>query len=212
MTSNVVNATKQKGLLGRLLFYGIMGGCGCVLFAVATLNIQPYRMALMKGLGSMAPGILTWPSVRVFCFLFGTIIFLGIQACEILPGLIQQSRAAVLTILDDIENQPDKVESKDDDSPLVKRLKEKLNNVPERLIKLLFRLKSWVYAVDGVICWIVFPPVKAGVTIGTFNVFRDLAWGNVLLIALTLFACEAVCWVIGIVYGSRRWIETIGVK
>jgi hypothetical protein len=198
---------------GVALYYIILFGAGCILVTVVSANVIPYRTGVTFVFNAALPAAaLSWSFVIFLSYVFGFLIFGMFQALEILPDALVRSKASVLLMLDEIDHAPTDVKPNKSDSPMVAQLKESLSRLPEKQVKVIFRLKTIAYFFDGIFCFFIFPPFVEGAQLLGFNPFTDVQWVNVALMALTLLAFEQVIKVIWNIQDAEAWIKAIGGK
>lgn len=204
---------KKRGSIrwGWILYYLILLGCGCLLITVIGLNVIPYQMGVTQIFEMALPPVtLSWGVVIAASYLFGILIFGMFQAIEVLPNALVRSRASVLMMLDEIGKAPANLKVEKTDSQIIRQLKESLARIPERQVKIIFRLKTIAYFFDGCFCYFIFPPFAEGAQLIGFDIFTDVQWMNVLFIGLTLVAFEQIVHVIWHIQDAERWIKAIG--
>jgi hypothetical protein len=182
----------------------------CVVIAIwfGFLNVNPYAQAVRLVVrnstdSSLVQIIAMIPIVNGFAFIFGSamhwligLILWGIiQTIEVFPILLKRDRAFMKVIIN--ENQGTekfKVDAKDD--PALAALKTWYNRFPTLTMNNARNLALFTYAIDFLICTIIYPPCKGGfgqlMFILVSGQWTRLDWGNIALLMITLFAIEII--------------------
>lgn len=200
----------------------------CVAAALwfAYLNINPYAQAVRFILGTIADnslvrGILALPLLgSLFAFtgifahwIIGFVLWAVIQTIEVLPIILRHDRAFLRTVLSH-HDQSHRVPLSSTDNPTLKALKLWYNRFPLLAIAKARRWRKLTYAIDFLICIIVYPPAASFSTF-LFLIFTGqwsaLDWANIALLVVTLLAIEVIVelllWIGQIVFYYRSSAE-----
>lgn len=175
----------------------------------AFLNINPYAQAVRLIIRnstsdtSLVQIIAMIPIVNGFAVLLGSamhwligLILWGIiQTIEVFPILLKRDRAFMKVIIN--ENQgAEKFKVGKDDDPAIAALKNWYNRFPTLTMSNARNLALFTYAIDFLICTVVYPPCKGGfgqlMFILVSGQWTRLDWGNIALLMITLFAIEII--------------------
>ena len=175
----------------------------------AFLNINPYAQAVRLIIRnstsdtSLVQIIAMIPIVNGFAallgsamhWLIGLILWGIIQTIEVFPTLLKRDRAFMKVIIN--ENQgAEKFKVGKDDDPAIAALKNWYNRFPTLTMSNARNLALFTYAIDFLICTVVYPPCKGGfgqlMFILVSGQWTRLDWGNIALLMITLFAIEII--------------------
>ena len=175
----------------------------------AFLNINPYAQAVRLIIRnstsdtSLVQIIAMIPIVNGFAallgsamhWLIGLILWGIIQTIEVFPILLKRDRAFMKVIIN--ENQgAEKFKVGKDDDPAIAALKNWYNRFPTLTMSNARNLALFTYAIDFLICTVVYPPCKGGfgqlMFILVSGQWTRLDWGNIALLMITLFAIEII--------------------
>lgn len=175
----------------------------------AFLNINPYAQAVRLIIRnstsdtSLVQIIAMVPIVNGFAsllgsamhWLIGLILWGIIQTIEVFPILLKRDRAFMKVIIN--ENQgAEKFKVGKDDDPAITALKNWYNRFPTLTMSNARNLALFTYAIDFLICTVVYPPCKGGfgqlMFILVSGQWTRLDWGNIALLMITLFAIEII--------------------
>ena len=175
----------------------------------AFLNINPYAQAVRLIIRnstsdtSLVQIIAMIPIVNGFAallgsamhWLIGLILWAIIQTIEVFPILLKRDRAFMKVIIN--ENQgAEKFKVGKDDDPAIAALKNWYNRFPTLTMSNARNLALFTYAIDFLICTVVYPPCKGGfgqlMFILVSGQWTRLDWGNIALLMITLFAIEII--------------------
>lgn len=176
----------------------------------AFLNIQPYaevvKIATEVGIvrdNTLINLINNIPIINginrtiglAFHWFVGLIIWVTIQTIEVFPVILKRDRAFIRTVINDLQSA-NRIPEREGDDPTLKALKRWYNNFPTLTITRARTLSIFVYAVDFLICTVVYPPVNGGFGRLMFVLisgqWNQIVWPNVFLLLATLFAVEAI--------------------
>lgn len=175
----------------------------------AYLNISPYAQAVklvFQGSAvdaSLIQLIAAIPIVNGFAATFGVamhwfvgaLLWLIIQTIEVFPILLKRDRAFVKTLISE-NQQAEKFEVRPSDDPSLVALKGWYNRFPTLTISAARNLALFTYAIDFLICAVVYPPSQGGFGQLMFIVvsgqWSRLDWANIALLMITLFAIEVI--------------------
>jgi hypothetical protein len=183
----------------------------CVFAAIwfAYLNINPYaqavKLVLKNSVGdsSLIQLVASIPIINGFAAMFGAaahwfigaLLWLIIQTIEVFPILLKRDRAFMRVIISE-NQQAEKFQVGSNDDPAVAALKSWYNRFPTLTISNARNLALFTYAIDFVICTVVYPPAKGGfdqlMFILVSGQWSKLNWGNIALLGITLFAIEVI--------------------
>jgi hypothetical protein len=175
----------------------------------AFLNINPYAQAVKLVIrnstsdSSLIQIIAMIPIVNGFAallgsamhWLIGLILWGIIQTIEVFPILLKRDRAFMRVIISENQGaEKFKVDAKDD--PALAALKGWYNRFPTLTMNNARNLALLTYAIDFLICTVVYPPCKGGfgqlMFILVSGQWTRLDWGNIALLMITLFAIEII--------------------
>ena len=175
----------------------------------AFLNINPYaqavRLIIRNSISdtSLVQIIAMIPIVNGFAallgsamhWLIGLILWGIIQTIEVFPTLLKRDRAFMKVIINENQGaEKFKVDAKDD--PALAALKNWYNRFPTLTMSNARNLALFTYAIDFLICTVVYPPCKGGfgqlIFILVSGQWTRLDWGNIALLMITLFAIEII--------------------
>jgi hypothetical protein len=175
----------------------------------AFLNINPYAQAVKLVIrnstsdSSLVQIIAMIPIVNGFAallgsamhWLIGLILWGIIQTIEVFPILLKRDRAFMRVIINENQGaEKFKVDAKDD--PALAALKTWYNRFPTLTMNNARNLALFTYAIDFLICTVVYPPCKGGfgqlMFILVSGDWTRLDWGNIALLMITLFAIEII--------------------
>ena len=175
----------------------------------AFLNINPYAQAVKLVVrdstsdSSLVQIIAMIPIVNGFAallgsamhWLIGLILWGIIQTIEVFPILLKRDRAFMKTIINE-NNQAEKFKVDAKDDPALAALKIWYNRFPTLTMSNARNLALFTYAIDFLICTIIYPPCKGGfgqlMFILVSGQWTRLDWGNIALLMITLFAIEII--------------------
>lgn len=175
----------------------------------AFLNINPYAQAVKLVVrdstsdSSLVQIIAMIPIVNGFAallgsamhWLIGLILWGIIQTIEVFPILLKRDRAFMKTIINE-NNQAEKFKVDAKDDPALAALKIWYNRFPTLTMSNARNLALFTYAIDFLICTIIYPPCKGGfgqlMFILVSGQWTGLDWGNIALLMITLFAIEII--------------------
>lgn len=175
----------------------------------AYLNIGPYAKAVQLTIQTATPDnallklIYSIPIINGIAATIGTalhwivgfFIWLAIQTIEVFPIILRRDRAFMRTLIQETQTA-DKFAEKEGDDPTLAALKRWYNNFPTLTLTNARNLALFAYAIDFLICIIVYPPVRGGFGQLMFVLFTGqwnrLDWGNIALLIITLFAIETI--------------------
>jgi hypothetical protein len=174
-----------------------------LLLVVIIRNIEPYAQWSSAWLGDITsgwwlaiPGV-DWFLDKLFRFC-GVILWMVFQTLECVPLLLLGTRFGLGTLIEAYSQQASqqkKIETYPTDDAVLKFLKAKYNSMGLQALDFFRMAQPFAYAVDLVVCWQVFPPLKDGYTwqqvITGWN-FGGISWGNVASLVITLLAFELV--------------------
>ena len=175
----------------------------------AFLNINPYAQAVKLVIRnstsdtSLVQIIAMIPIVNGFAallgsamhWLIGLILWGIIQTIEVFPILLKRDRAFMKVIINESQGAEKFKVGKDDD-PAIAALKSWYNRFPTLTMSNARNLALLTYAIDFLICTVVYPPCKGGfgqlMFILVSGDWTRLDWGNIALLMITLFAIEII--------------------
>ncbi len=175
----------------------------------AFLNLQPYAeavkavMANATGDAALIKLIAAIPIINGIAATIGTalhwivglLIWLVIQTVEVFPIILKRDRAFMKVLIDEAQSSQ-KFAIRQNDDPALAALKRWYNNFPTLTMTSARNLALFVYAIDFLICTIVYPPCQGGfgqlMFILMSGQWSQLDWGNIALLVITLFAIETI--------------------
>ncbi|AHJ28575.1 hypothetical protein NSP_22430 [Nodularia spumigena CCY9414] len=176
----------------------------------AFLNIQPYaevvKIATEIGIvkdNALLQLVNTIPIINglartiglAFHWFVGLIVWVTIQTIEVFPVILKRDRVFMKTIIKELQSS-EKFAERDGDDPTLIALKRWYNNFPTLTITKARTLSLFVYAVDFLICTVVYPPVNGGfgrlMFILVSGQWNQIIWANVFLLLATLFGVELI--------------------
>jgi hypothetical protein len=181
----------------------------CLLFVAGCLmiaNIKPYiNIAIWLGAGladlrliqalSIFPP-LAWLITNAgmfLAFITGFFLWALLQGLEMLPTIVLDDPEALLVLMSWVY-QFKRVIYHHNDSALLRKLKERFNNIPLEWIEKLQQTRSIAYVVDGILCFGFYPPIVGGYDrLGVFLVapsLQDVDLYNVTAALATMFGIE----------------------
>jgi hypothetical protein len=171
------------------------------------LNIQPYAVAIKLITGNgishsfIINLILDIPIVGAILGLFifgfnwiiGFLLWAAIQTIQLFPIVLRRDRRFMQSIISECDSHS-KYQIKENDDPALKALKRWYNKFPSLTISRSRTAALFAYVVDFLICMMVYPPVKGGLSDLMFILatgqFNRIDWGNVIMLLLTIFIVE----------------------
>jgi len=143
----------------------------------------------------------------------GLLLWLVIQAIEVLPMVINQNKRLMQGYIADAQTS-DQFEVYDHDDPFLAKLKETYNRIPTRAMRVLRKMRLFVYALDFLICLWIYPPVDGGfdslMLVLATGQLGQLNIPNCVLLLSSLFAIEILLIVLFIV--GDIWRRVNGLK
>lgn len=169
-----------------------MLSCG-VAVIVCFWNMQPYIRASAFALDAVL-NISEWTGAWViFSILTGVVLWGLLQTAEVYPVVLRHDRQMLRLIAAEAD-QCDKMELREEDDPALTSLKLWYNSFPLLSVRSARRGALLAYAIDSMICIIVFPPVSGGLDRMLFVLITgqwgQINWANVALILVMLFVFE----------------------
>lgn len=175
----------------------------------AFLNLQPYAEAvkavmanstidstlikliaaipIVNGIAAIIGTALHW--------VVGTLIWLVIQTVEVFPIILRRDRAFMKVLINQAQSSQ-KFAVRQNDDPALATLKRWYNSFPTLTMTNARNLALFTYAIDFLICTIVYPPCSGGfgqlMFILMSGQWSQLDWGNIALLTITLFAIETI--------------------
>ena len=183
----------------------------CLFFAAGALivaNIKPYVNIvswLGNGLGDMpiSKSLATFPPFgwllsnggMGLSLIAGFLLWGLLQGLEMLPKIILDDPDALLVLMSWVY-QFKKITYRDNDSPLLTKLKQRFNNLPLEWIEGMQQARAIAYIIDGALCFGFYPPIVGGYDrLGVFLVapsIKDLDVYNIIAAIATMFGLEVL--------------------
>jgi hypothetical protein len=183
----------------------------CLFFAAAALivaNIKPYVNIvtwLGNGLGSLPfiQSLSTFPPLGWLlgnsgiglATIAGFLLWGLLQGLEMLPKIILDDPDALLVLMSWVY-QFKKISHRDNDSPLLTKLKRRFNNLPLEWIEGMQQARAIAYIIDGILCFSFYPPIVGGYDrLSVFLVapsIQDLDIYNIVAAIATMFGLEVL--------------------
>ena len=181
----------------------------CLFFAAGLLifaNIKPY-IKIVTWLGT---GLSDMPIVKqlsqypifnwafsgggvVMAFIAGFLLWGLLQGLQILPKIILNDPEALLVLMAWVYRFKS-IAHKQTDSALLRKLKQRFNNMPLEWIESLQQARAIAYIIDGILCFSFYPPIIGGYDrLSVFLVspsISDLNLYNIAAALLTMFGIE----------------------
>lgn len=175
----------------------------------AFLNINPYaqsaKLLIQNSLAdsSLIQLIAMIPIINGFALMFGSaihwliglILWAIVQTIEIFPILLKRDRAFMRVLINE-NQQAEKFQILKTDDPAVAALKRWYNRFPHLTMSNARNLALFTYAIDFLVCTVVYPPCKGGfgqmIFILITGQWARLDWGNIASLFVTLFAVEVI--------------------
>lgn len=164
-----------------------------VKFTIATAGADSallkliYAIPIINGIAATIGTGLHW--------LVGLLIWAVVQTIEVFPIILRRDRAFMRVLINETQTS-DKFVEKEGDDPALAALKRWYNNFPTLTITNARNLSLFVYAIDFLVCTIVYPPARGGFSQLMFIIatgqWNRLDWGNIALLVITLFAIETI--------------------
>ncbi len=183
--------------------------CVAAMFWFAYINIGPYEIFVRRLSGgainqaflaiiSAIPIINGIAAIlgRGITWIVGTIVWGVLQIFELLPMVLYSHDDFLVSFVRDADARTP-FNLKDDDHWAVKKAKIAYNSAVAMLVGNLEVFKAVAYFIDFLICISVYSPVAGG-NVGTLfwvlltGQWGKIDWGNMVLIAITLFTVEAL--------------------
>lgn len=172
------------------------------------LNIFPYANAIKGILGGTTDNTLIRlialiPIINGIAasigfaihWIVGFVLWLVLQTIQLMPIVLKRDRAFMRVMIADAANTS-KFAIKEDDDPALKGLKRWYNNFPALTVS---RARTWAlgaYAVDFVICFVQYPPVKGGFSNFLFVIatgqWSQLNYYNIVMLFITIYIVELI--------------------
>ncbi len=183
----------------------------CLFFAAGMLivaNIKPY-INIVSWLGSGLVSTKILESLSAFppfnwllsnsgmglAMLAGFLLWGLLQGLEMLPKIILNDPDALLVLMSWVY-QFKKITHRDSDSPLLRKLKYRFNNLPLEWIEGMQQARAIAYIFDAILCFTFYPPIVGGYDrLGVFLVaptLKDLDVYNIIAAIATMFGLEVL--------------------
>ncbi len=202
-TTSVPNSQKSgTHWLIQFLRFCLLIGVGCLAFA----NIKPY-INIVNWLGSGLAdnkilsvignipliGYLFTTGAIATTFVLGCLLWAILQGQQMLPKLVLNDPEALLVLMSWVVRFKS-IAFKSTDTPMLRQLKQRFNNIPLEWIERMQNARAIAYVIDGILCFGYYPPIVGGYDrLGIFLVspsFNDIAWFNVVAALATMFGIE----------------------
>ncbi len=168
---------------------------------VVVKNIEPYSIWSQNWFGDMEPAWVQWVPgagfVATMAYRFtGIVIWIILQIFECIPIFLLGNRFGLGVLISSYEQQAEqqrKIESYPSDDAVLKFLKKKYNRLGLKSLDFFRMAVPFAYIVDILLVTTIFPPIRDGYTLGQVTSawdFSGVAWGNLVSIAVTVFAFE----------------------
>lgn len=210
-TADRTKTTTGKGVIGdttRIIVRILYWLCVAAALWFAYLNISPYAAAVKFAMSNtmdnatvqawlnlLAIGNLISFVSLVIPWIVGVILWSAIQTIEVFPIVLKHDRSFMRTVISDQETSQ-KFALNEDDDPAVTLLKQWYNRFPMLTVTKARNFSLFVYAIDFMICLLVYPPADGGFSNFFFLLmtgqFMALNWVNIALLVVTLYAIEAI--------------------
>lgn len=197
---------RNRGLI-KFIQFCLFFVAGCLMLA----NIKPYigislwigtglaAIQFIQALSAFPP--LAWLLTNAgmtAAFVSGFFLWALLQGLEMLPVLIMDDPEALLVLMAWVY-QFKGIGYRDSDTPLLRKLKERFNNIPLEWIEKLQQARSIAYVLDAVLCFGFYPPIVGGYDrLGVFLVapsWQDLDLYNIAAAIATMFGLEVLYYV-----------------
>ena len=204
-TTPVPNSQKSgTHWLIQFLRFCLLIGVGCLAFA----NIKPYiNIVNWLGSGLADNKILTviakipligyafTTGAIATTFIFGCLLWAILQGQQMLPKLVLNDPEALLVLMSWVVRFK-AIAFKSTDTPMLRQLKQRFNNIPLEWIERMQNARAIAYVIDGILCFGYYPPIVGGYDrLGIFLVspsLNDIAWFNVVAALATMFGIEVL--------------------
>jgi hypothetical protein len=118
-----------------------------------------------------------------------------LQGLEMLPRIILDDPDALLVLMSWVQ-QFKKITHRESDSPLLRKLKYRFNNLPLEWIEKMQQARAMAYIADGILCFGFYPPIVGGYDrLGVFLIapnLKDLDLYNIVAAIATMFGLEVL--------------------
>ena len=198
---------QQKSIthwLVQFLRFCLLIGIGCLAFA----NIKPYiNIVNWLGSGLADNKILTviakipligyafTTGAIATTFILGCLLWAILQGQQMLPKLVLNDPEALLVLMSWVVRFK-AIAFKSTDTPMLRQLKQRFNNIPLEWIERMQNARAIAYVIDGILCFGYYPPIVGGYDrLGVFLVspsLNDIAWFNVVAALATMFGIEVL--------------------
>jgi|GEM_PF-864590 len=195
----------SAGLTTAQILYWL---CWAAFFWFAYLNVNPYAQAASFILSTISDNtlvqwFLSWPLIGPLLaslalaahWIIGLIVWGVIQTIEVLPIILHHDRRFMRTVIAE-NGKAQRFAIAEDDSPTIRSLKKWYNLFPSLVVSKTRKWRKVTYAIDALICFLVYPPAPGGVRNLLFLLMTGqwyaLDWGNIALSLVTLFAIEVL--------------------
>ncbi len=202
-TTSVPNSQKSgTHWLIQFLRFCLLIGIGCLAFA----NIKPY-INIVNWLGSGLAdnkilsvianipliGYLFTTGAIATTFVLGCLLWAILQGQQMLPKLVLNDPEALLVLMSWVVRFKS-IAFKSTDTPMLRQLKQRFNNIPLEWIERMQNARAIAYVIDAILCFGYYPPIVGGYDrLGIVLVspsLNDIAWFNVVAALATMFGIE----------------------
>jgi hypothetical protein len=202
-TTSVPNSQKSgTHWLIQFLRFCLLIGVGCLAFA----NIKPY-INIVNWLGSGLAdnkilsvignipliGYLFTTGAIATTFVLGCLLWMLLQGQQMLPKLVLNDPEALLVLMSWVVRFKS-IAFKSTDTPMLRQLKQRFNNIPLEWIERMQNARAISYVIDAILCFGYYPPIVGGYDrLGIVLVspsLNDIAWFNVIAALATMFGIE----------------------
>ena len=202
-TTSVPNSQKSgTHWLIQFLRFCLLIGIGCLAFA----NIKPY-INIVNWLGSGLAdnkilsvienipliGYLFTTGAIATTFVLGCLLWSILQGQQMLPKLVLNDPEALLVLMSWVVRFKS-IAFKSTDTPMLRQLKQRFNNIPLEWIERMQNARAIAYVIDAILCFGYYPPIVGGYDrLGIVLVspsLNDIAWFNVVAALATMFGIE----------------------
>lgn len=202
-TTSVPNSQKSgTHWLIQFLHFCLLIGIGCLAFA----NIKPY-INIVNWLGSGLAdnkilsviakipliGYLVTTGAIATTFVLGCLLWSILQGQQMLPKLVLNDPEALLVLMSWVVRFKS-IAFKSTDTPMLRQLKQRFNNIPLEWIERMQNARAIAYVIDAILCFGYYPPIVGGYDrLGIVLVspsLNDIAWFNVVAALATMFGIE----------------------
>lgn len=200
--NDISNSSQSSNAIIQFIRFCLFFAAGLLVFA----NIKPYiNIVTWFGSGLANTPIINWLSqFPLFglllsnggvglAFIAGFLLWGLLQGLQMLPKIILSNPEALLVLMAWVY-QFKGIAHKSNDSPLLRKLKQRFNNLPLEWIERLQQTRAIAYVIDAILCFGYYPPINGGYDrLGIFLVspsLSDVNWYNVIAALLTMFGIE----------------------